>query len=302
MLALVLPVLGALVVGRAIVSRPTVPVDTELARETQERRAALDEGRKLFAAGRYDQSLVLFRKVLARSPNNREARQYAQMAEAALQGQQSEERKKTEADQALQLAETAFGQGNYEEARRQAEQVLALDAGRADAQKVRDDSEAKIQAEKAAAAARRKPTAKPAVQTARRAQATGAEARPEKGAAVRPATAPAPAPASGNGTLRLLFNSPMSEGNVMVAVNDQILLRRQFNFKRRESIFKTVKGTGTVDEMIPVHSGAVNVKVWLSGPDVPASILATANGQLGGGETRVLRVEYSGGRLSAAIQ
>src|SRR5262249_2531439 len=161
-----------------------------------------------------------------------------------------------EADRAFELAQTAFGQGNYEEALRQADQVLALDAGRAEAQKLRDDSDAKIQAEKAAAAARRKPTAKPAVQTARRAPAPGSEARAERGTAARPATAPASAPASGNGTLRLLFNSPMSEGNVMVAVNDQILLRRQFNFKRRESIFKTVKGTGTVDEMIPVHSGA----------------------------------------------
>src|SRR5262249_59005596 len=143
-------------------------------------------------------------------------------------------KKKTEADRALELAQTAFGEGNYEEALRRADQAGALDAGRAEAQKLRDDSDAKIQAEKAAAAARRKPTAKPAVQTARRAPATGSEARAEKGTAARPATAPASAPASGNGTLRLLFNSPMSEGNVMVAVNNHIPRARPFTFKQPE--------------------------------------------------------------------
>jgi hypothetical protein len=89
---------------------------------------------------------------------------------------------------------------------------------------------------------------------------------------------------------------------VMVAVNDQILLRRQFSFKKRESIFKTVKGTGTVDESIPVQAGALSVKVWLSGPDIPSSILATTTGQMPGGQTRVLRVDYGGGRLTAQIQ
>ena len=299
-----LVILGALLVRRAVVARPTVPVDVELARETQERRGAINEGRKLFAAGRYEQSLALFRRVLARSPNNREARQYTQMAEAALEGQQSEARKKTEADRALQLGQTAFAQGNFDEARRQAEQALTLDAGRAEAEKLRDDSAAKLaQASAAAAAVKRKPTAsRPSTQVARRAPPPSSESRAEKAPASRPAVQSSGQAASSNGTLRLLFNSPLTEGNVMVAVNDQILLRRQFSFKRRESIFKTIKGTGTVDEAIPVHPGQMTVKVWLSGPDVPSSILATTTGQLNGGETRVLRVDFSGGRLSAAIQ
>src|SRR5262249_59413692 len=115
-----------------------------------------------------------------------------------------------------------------------ADRVLAREGGGAEPKRRRDDSDAKTQAEKAAAAARRKPTAKPAVQTARRAPATGSEARAEKGTAARPATAPASAPASGNGTLRLLFNSPMSEGNVMVAVNNHIPRARPFTFKQPE--------------------------------------------------------------------
>jgi hypothetical protein len=293
-------ILGALIARRAAVSRPTATIDRQLAEDTQQRKLTLEEGRRLFAAGRYEESLARFRKVLARSPNNHEARQYAQMAQTALDEQQVAARKKGEADRALQLGQAAFAQGNYEEARRQANQALALDGGSADAQKLREESAAKIE-ETAAAAARRKAVqARPTPQLARRAPASAPEIR-ASGAAASRAAGPSAA-VTGNGMLRLLFHSPITEGNVMVAVNDQILLRRQFSFKRRESLFKTVKGTGTVDETIPVRSGPINVKVWLSGPEIPASILATTNGQMGGGETRVLHVEYAGGRLSAQVQ
>ena len=118
-------------------------------------------------------------------------------------------------------------------------------------------------------------------------------------------TAPAAAPLPSNattGTIRLLFDSPVSEGNVMIAVNDQILLRKQFSFKRRESIFKTVKERGTLDESIPVRPGAAAVKIWLSGPDIPAALMATTSAQINGGETRTLRLDYSNGRLVARVQ
>jgi hypothetical protein len=102
--------------------------------------------------------------------------------------------------------------------------------------------------------------------------------------------------------LRLLFQSPISEGHVMVAVNDQILLRKPFSFTRKQGLFKTVKETGTVDVSIPVQTGALNVKVWLSGPDIPASTFATASTQMPAGGSRVLHLDYTGGHLSAQIQ
>ncbi len=88
----------------------------------------------------------------------------------------------------------------------------------------------------------------------------------------------------------------------MVAVNDQILLRKQFDFRRKEGIFKKVSGTGTVDVSLPVKPGPISVKAWLSGPDIQASVLAQVSGQISGGETRVLRLDYSNGRLGARIQ
>jgi tetratricopeptide (TPR) repeat protein len=282
---------GLLLVRRAAVSRPTVPFNGAAAKEVGKRLQDLEEGKKLYAAGRYQESLALFRQVLAKDPNSKPARQYAQMAEAALQGRQEAALKSAEAQKALQLAQAAFGSGDYKEARTRAEEALALEPGSADAQKVRDEASARIaevdKKKQERIAAARKPTAPPK----------------GKGASVaRLQPTAAPSSASATPTLRLLFNSPISEGHVMVAVNDQILLRRPFKFTHKEGLFKTIKVTGTVDASIPVQAGALNVKVWLSGPDIPASTFASTATQMPAGGSRILRLDYTGGRLSAKIQ
>ena len=102
-----------------------------------------------------------------------------------------------------------------------------------------------------------------------------------------------PTSASTTGMLRLLFESPLSEGHVMVAVNDQILLRKPFSFKKNES--RIVTGNLTV------ASGPAAIKAWFSGPNMP-SVFATTNAQLGGGETRTLRIDFAGGALSVRVQ
>ena len=289
-------IVGGLLWRRASVSRPTMPVDAALEKETRDRRGSLEEGKKLFADGKYEESLALFRRLLARSPNNAQARQYAQMAENALQGKQEQSRKTADADKAMQDAVAAFAAGNFDEAKKRADDTLAMDGGRVEAQQLREQAGAKIAEADAAARKKLKPTAAPV----RRAAVVPAKEAGPTTAALQP-TAP-PASVSTSGMLRLLFDSPLSEGHVMVAVNDQILLRKQFSFKRKEGLFKTVKERGTIDESIPVRAGAASVKVWLSGPDIPASVLATATAQVGGGETRTLRLDYANGRLSARVQ
>jgi tetratricopeptide (TPR) repeat protein len=294
--ALLLIVAGVLVVRRVSAARPTVAFDSTLAKEVADRRHDLDEGKKLFDAGRYQESLALFRKVLAKDANSRAAREYAQKAETALQGREQEARKSADVEQLMQLAQAAFNEGNFEEARKRADEALTLDSGRADAKKLNEDASAKM-AEAADAA--KKKSARSAAASARRptvvARGRGNEAAPT--AVPTPASAASSVP-----ILRLLFDSPISEGHVMVAVNDQILLRRPFNFSRKQGLFKTVKETGTVDVSIPVQTGALNVKVWLSGPDIPASTFATASTQMPDGGSRVLRLEYASGHLAAKIQ
>ena len=293
--AVFLLIVVLLLVRGASASRPSAAVNEARANEVAATRHDLDEGRKLLAAGKYQESLVLFRKVLATDPNSKPARQYAQTAEAALQGRQEEAKKSAEVERMVQEASAAFSQGNYEAAKKQAEEILALDANRAEAQKLRDDSEAKI----AEAEAAKKKASRPAIAAARKPTAVPVKARPE----TAPTAAPAPAQAASSiPILRLLFDSPVSEGHIMVAVNDQILLRKPFSFIRKEGLFKTIKETGTVDVSIPVQTGALSVKVWLSGPDIPASTFATTSTQMPTGGSRILRLDYSGGRLGARIQ
>jgi tetratricopeptide (TPR) repeat protein len=298
--ALLLVAVAVLVARRASVARPTVKLDSAVAQEVAQRRQDLDEGKRLYAAGRYEESLALFRKVLEQDPNSLAAREGAQKAETSLQGKQQEAQqeaqKSADAEKAMQLAQAAFDQGNFEEAGKRADEVLALDAGRKDAQELRENAAKMAQAAEAA----KKKAARSAAATARRPTAVVARGRAPE---VVPTAAPTrPSAASSVPVLRLLFDSPISEGHVMVAVNDQILLRHPFSFTRKQGLFKTIKETGTVDVSIPVQTGSLNVKVWLSGPDIPASTFATASTQMPAGGSRVLRLEFSGGHLSARIQ
>jgi tetratricopeptide (TPR) repeat protein len=283
-----------------LVSRPTTPLDAALEKETQEKRQSLAEAQKLFAAGQYDRSLGLCRAVLSRSPNNQLARRYAQMSEKALAGRREEADKAAAAERALLAAQAAFSQGDYEEARRQADDVLSLDGGRIEAQRLRSDAAAKI-AESEAAAAAKKKTTKPAAPVARRGTTPTSVAMAQRLQPTNPSASADAAP-TGPTTLRLVFDSPVSEGNLMVAVNDKIVLRKPFDFRRKEGLFKKVSATGTVDVALPISPGAISVKAWLSGPDIPASLLAQASAQIPAGETKVLRLEYTSGRLTARVQ
>ena len=114
--------------------------------------------------------------------------------------------------------------------------------------------------------------------------------------------APPPVPAgTSKATLRLLFDSPIPEGHVMVAVNDQILLRQPYNFKKKSGLFRSSEGSGTVSANIPVPNGPVTVKVWLSGPGISPAY-ATASASMLPAETRTLKVDYAGGHLGARVQ
>jgi len=298
-LLLMLIVCGSIFIRARLAARPTVPEDTALAQEIEERKQNLEEGKKLFNSGQYEQSLALFRKVLARSPNNQRARQYAQMSENAMQGRMEEARKSAEADQLLDAGRTAYAEGKFPEAKKRAEEALALDGGKIEAQRLRDDAAAKITELEAAAAADRKKKADKA------AAAKKPTAVPEPQTVHRPTQAPAVAPARpavSTATVNLVFESPISEGTVMVAINDQIRLKLPFSFKKKVSIFKTVKETGTVTGTMTIDPGTVGIKVWLSGPDIPSTAYKNLTAQIAAGETRTLRLDYAGDQLTIRLQ
>jgi tetratricopeptide (TPR) repeat protein len=295
-LGILIAIVAIFMIRAKSVAKPAVEPDAAMEQDVRDRRQALEEGKKLFADGKYDESLAKFRQVLSKSPNNQEARQYAQMAENAVKTKQEEEQRKTQAAQMVEAARTALNEGRNDEALAKAGEILAIDGSNADAIAIRDEANKKIDEAKVAAEAAKRKSAK-----AKEAQA--AKAKPT--AAPAPSTAskaaPAPAPAAGatssaaasTATLRLVFDSPFPEGHVMIAVNDQILLRKPFSFKKNES--------RSVTANLTINPGQSVIKAWLSGPDM-ASAFATTNAQLSGGDTKTLRLEFGGGKLSAHVQ
>jgi len=263
--------------------------------ETAAVRKAVDEGKRLFEAGRYEESLALFRTVLGSHPDNADAKQFADKAEEAIKSKTVQAARTAQIETSLDTAREAFTSKKWEEARDRAGDVLALDAENADAIKLRDESVAQIDraaAEKKkveAQLAKIRAMAKNAPQTAQKVELQGPAAPP-----------PAPAGTS-KATLRLLFDSPISEGHVMVAVNDQILLRQPYNFKKKTGLFKSSEGTGTVSANIAVPNGPVTVKVWLSGPGISPAY-ATASASMLPAETRTLKLDYAGGHLGVRVQ
>ncbi len=291
--AVAILVIGFFALRARSAATPTVAPDAVLEQEVRDRKQALEEGQKLFAAGQYEESLARFRQVLSRSPNNEEARKYAQMAENAVKSQQEEAARREQVGAIVAAARTALTEDRPEEARQKAEEALAADAANADARTIRDEADAKIAEKVAAEAAARKKAAKPAQVAKKSAVPTPAGGPARAAAAPQPAQGPAPAPVPGTATVRLVFDSPISDGHIMIAVNDQILLRKPFSFKKGDS--------RSVLASLTVPSGAATIKAWLSGPDM-ASVFATTNAQLSGGDSKTLRLDYSGGKLGIQLQ
>jgi hypothetical protein len=255
---------------------------------------SLEEGRRLFDEGKYEESLVALRTVLGRDPGNTQAQELANQAENAIKVRTEAAGREAQVASAMELAQQSFQAKKWEEARDRADAVLVLDASNAEATKLRQDAVSQIEkaAEKKkveAQLAKIRAMPKPAPQSAVNTQPMGP---------VAPRGAPA---AATNATLRLLFDSPISEGHVMVAVNDQILLRRPYNFKKKAGLFKSVEGTGTVSANIPVPTGPVTVKVWLSGPGISPAF-GTATASMLPAETRTLKLDYAGGNLGVRVQ
>ncbi len=274
---------------------PPVVVDPGAQGEAVAKARTLEEAKSLYAAGRYEESLVISRTLLNQDPANAEAKELVAQAESAIKARTEQAGQSAQVTAALELARQAFAAKKWEAARDRAGEVLLLDAQNGEATKLRDDATAEI--DKAIAEKKR---VEERLARIRAMPKTPLPQVVQKQEPQGPSPAPAPAGVT-TATLRLLFDSPITEGHVMVAVNDQILLRRPYNFKKKSGLFSSSAGTGTVSANISVPTGPVTVKVWLSGPGVSPAF-ATATASMLPAETRVLRVDYGGGRLGARVQ
>lgn len=258
-----------------------------------ELRREIDRGKMLYNSGKYQESLGVFRAILQRDPSVAIARQYSQMSEeafAAEQARKAEEDKAAQIASRLQNAKEAYDRGNFEAAISEADSVLDLDSANAEAKKMSAEARRRLALEKKAELRKTKDK-----RGKEQSLAGAGQPRPNAAtttgaavAAARPAVSP-DTPA----TIRLVFSSPIQKGYVMVAINDSIIYRKNFDFGREKS--------GTISDTLHAAPGATTVKVWLTTPDSSVKGYQPIPVTLSPGESRTLTLTLQGGRFSAAI-
>jgi len=292
---------GAVVIVAAVllVLRLRIPkVDEQKAAEAAN-RAQLElqhevvSAKALYEKGRYAESLAAFRAILRRDPSLKVARDYTQMAEEGLRNEkskQAQQEKATVAAGHVQTGRAALEEKKFDVALTEAEAALNVDPGNADAGKLSEDARGAIAAQKRADLKAEKK--KKAETLARAGQAQSKPSASVPGAAST--SARTPSPAAGPATLRLTFASPIPKGYLMVAVNDSIIYRKNFDFGKKSE-------GGVVSDTIHVAPGAVTVKVWLTSPDPTIRGYQPLNATLAGGDTRTLTLTLQGKKFSAKL-
>jgi len=268
-------------------SKPGQEPDSALRQHVDDQKAAISETKKLFAAGKYDECLAKAHAVLRLSPNNEDARKYARMAESAIAERKADSEKSTRVTDLVAAARTALSENKDEEAKHKAEEALGLDAANAEATSIRDEANRRINEAKVAAEAARRKETKPREQAAKKKESPKAEpsARPAV-AAVSPA--PPPPSASTTATLRVVMDSPVPEGTVMLMINNQTTMTQRFAFKSGEK--------RSISAAFKVPVGSLNVRIYLLSQQTPGAIAATTL-QLAGDETRTVQLEFADGKL-----
>ena len=263
-------------------------------------RAQLDlqkevaQGKDLYAKGRYAESLAIFRSVLQRDPSLNAARQYSQMSEEALRNEQqkkADEEKTAQIAAHLQAGRAALDGKDFDTALRESEAVLNLDPKNEEATKLSEDTRKRLTQEKKAEL--RKGEKKKKTESLARVGQTQSKT-PAASAAPSPAGSRSAAPsATTPATIRVTFTSPIPKGYLMIAVNDAIIYRKNFDFGKQNG--------GVLSDTLKVAPGSATVKVWLTTPDSSVKGYQPINATLSGGDSRVLTITLQGKKFSAHL-
>jgi tetratricopeptide (TPR) repeat protein len=251
-------------------------------------------GKDLYAKGQYAESLALFRGILQRDPSLKVARDYSQMSEEAIK---NEQQKKVDDDKTAQIAghlqagRSALDAKDFDTALKESEAVLDLDPKSEDGAKLSEETRKGLSDEKKAELRKNEKKKKSEILArAGQPQAKGSMPAP----VLAPSASAHPAPtATTPATIRISFTSPIPKGYLMVAVNDAIVYRKNFDFGKENS--------GVVTDTLKVAPGSATVKVWLTTPDSSVKGYQPINATFAGGDSRVLTLSLQGKKFSAHL-
>ena len=263
-------------------------------------RAQLDlqkevaQGKDLYAKGRYAESLALFRSVLQRDPSLKAAREFSQMSEEAIRNEQqkkADEEKSAQIASHLQAGRTALDGKDFETALKESEAALNLDPKNEEATKLSEDTRKRLTDEKKAEL--RKGEKKKKAESLARVGEAQAKTATTPAAASSAGSRPPAASATTPATIKVTFTSPIPKGYLMIAVNDAIIYRKNFDFGKENG--------GVLADTLKVAPGSSTVKVWLTTPDSSVKGYQPINATLAGGDSRVLTITLQGKKFSAHL-
>jgi serine/threonine-protein kinase len=263
----------------------------------------VQHGKDLYEKGQYNESLAVFRGILQRDPSVKSAREYSQMAEEALRNEQA---KKADDEKAvarageiadhLQKGRAALGEKNFDVALSESEAVLNLDAKNEEATRLSEDTRKALAGEKKAGLKKAdKKTERDKKKKAETlARAGQPQAKPLASSTASASTASKPvATANTPATVHVNFNSPISKGYLMIAVNDSIIFRKNFDFGNANG--------GVVSDSLHAAPGNATIKVWLTTPDSSIKGYQAISATFSGGDSKTLTLTLQGTKFTAHL-
>jgi tetratricopeptide (TPR) repeat protein len=255
-----------------------------------EKTKLMEDAKRFEAEGKLEESLASYREILRRDPSSREAADAASRLEVSVAAKGEQDKKTKEVDGRVAAARDAALAGDEPKVISEADAALAIDPQNAEASALKTSaqerlanakktSEEKKRLAEAAAKRKAKPTSPPRIVSAIPAPA------PVK--PVEPASPPTPTPATAS--LRIAFDSPISQGYVMVRLNDKEIFRKAFDFGKK-------KARGLVEGAVQVPSGRGELKVWVIASDRSVNQYKVLAATVPGGESRTLALELDGSK------
>jgi len=260
---------------------PTAPTD--------DRAKLLEDARRLETEGKGEEALAAYRELLRRDPSSKDATDAVSRLEAGVAAHAEQEKKAKDVEAHLAAARAAALEGDDAKVVAESEAALAIDAQNAEGAVLKTGAE-----ERLAAA-----TKKTADQAAKKAEIAKKKAKPTAPPKVASVPAPAPArpveaavaptPTPGTGTIRISFDSPISQGYVMVRLNDKEIFQKAFDFGKKNA-------RGRVEGSTAVPSGRGEFKVWVIASDRSVNEYKVVPATVPGGESRTLALELDAAR------
>ncbi len=254
---LALVVVGALLQRSCAIAGKTPDLTSE--RDTLARKRLLEDGNRALAQGRPAEARTAFLELLRQAPDSVAARAALEKADAALAKKEDQDRRIAEAGARLAVAREALAAKDFARVVVEADTVLALIPGNAEAQELKAAAQAEV-AKQGRSAQKKSAEQLRALRSASKPTVAPTAAPEPVAAAPQVEATPIPKPTPARARLRIAVTVPAPQGYVMLRRNDVEVFRRSFDFGRKS-------GGGSFDGEIDLPTGQAEFKAWVIATD-----------------------------------